>query len=259
MKHFIKTLIKRTIFIVALSVFTITLSAQESNEQAFEKAKKEITETFGTFPLMFDAFPKYALPGAWQSFKELQGPGNIDAKNRELIGLAVASQIPCAYCVYYHTASAKAMGATDEEIKEAVAYSALVRHWSTVVHGAQADLEEFKKGTYSMFDSFPKYALSGARQAYKELRGPGSIEAKNRELIGLAVSSQIPCTYCVWSHVTSLKEIGATDEEIKEAVAQGAMIRHWSTIVHGAQIDLEDFKKEFQGMMEYMAEKAKTQ
>ena len=56
MKHFIKTLIKRTIFIVALSVFTLTLSAQESSEQAFEKAKKEITETFGTFQSLLNIF-----------------------------------------------------------------------------------------------------------------------------------------------------------------------------------------------------------
>ncbi len=145
MKNFIKTVIKKTIFIVALSVFTLTLSAQESSEQAFEKAKKEITETFGTFPSWFDAFPKYALPGAWQAFKELGKPGSIDQKNRELIGLAVASQIPCTYCVYYHTVLAKALGATDEEIKEAIAQGANVRHWSTVIHGSQIELEEFKK------------------------------------------------------------------------------------------------------------------
>ena len=52
--------------------------------------------------------------------------------------------------------------------------------------------------------------------------------------------------------------MGATDEEIKEAVAQAAMVRHWSTVIHGAQIDLEEFKKEFQGMMKYMGEKSKT-
>lgn len=146
MKHFIKTAIKRTIFIIVLSVFTMALSAQESSGQAFEKAKNEITETFGTFPSFFDAFPKYALPGAWQAFKELTGPqGSIDPKNRELIQLAVAAQIPCTYCVYFHSYSAKAFGATDEEIKEAVAYGAQTRHWSTVIQGAEIDFEEFKK------------------------------------------------------------------------------------------------------------------
>ena len=145
MKHFVRTVIGRTIFIVAFSVFIMALSAQQGSGQAYEEAKKEITEMYGTFPSFFDAFPKYALPGAWQSFKELNGPGSIEQKNRELIGLAVASQIPCSYCVYFHTLSAKAFGATDEEIKEAVAQGAMVRHWSTVIHGAQTDLEEFKK------------------------------------------------------------------------------------------------------------------
>ena len=145
MKHFVRTVIGRTIFIVAFSVFIMSLSAQESSGQAFEKAKKEVIETFGSFPSWFEAFPKYALPGAWQSFKEIQGPGSIDQKNRELIGLAVASQIPCSYCVYFHTLSAIAYGATEEEIKEAVAQAAMVRHWSTVIHGAQIDLEEFKE------------------------------------------------------------------------------------------------------------------
>jgi AhpD family alkylhydroperoxidase len=155
MKHFVKTII-----IVAFAFFTVALSAQEGNMQAYEDAKKEITETFGTFPSFFDAFPKYALHGAWQSFKELNSPGSIEQKNRELIGLAVASQIPCHYCVYFHTVSAKAMGATDEEIKEAVAQGAMVRHWSTVINGAQIDLEEFKKE----FDGMMKYMADKSLQ-----------------------------------------------------------------------------------------------
>ncbi len=145
MKHFIKAVIKRTIYVFVLSIFIMALSAQESNGQTFEEAKKEITETFGTFPSFFDAFPQFALPGAWQAFKELTGPqGSIDPKNRELIQLAVAAKIPCEYCIYFQTLSAKAFGATDEELKEAVAYGAQTRHWSMIIQGAQIDLEEFK-------------------------------------------------------------------------------------------------------------------
>jgi AhpD family alkylhydroperoxidase len=153
MKNFVRTVIRRTIFIVAFSVFIMALSAQEGSGQAYEEAKKEVIETFGTFPSWFEAFPNYALPGAWQAFKELNEPGSIDNKNRELIGLAVASQIPCPYCIYFHTVKAKAFGATDEEIKEAIAQAAMVRHWSTVIHGAQTDLEEFQKE----FDGIMKY------------------------------------------------------------------------------------------------------
>lgn len=255
MKNVVKTLVRSTIFIVALAAFSITLFAQEGTSD-YDNAKKEITATFGTFPSFFDAFPQYALPGAWQSFKELQGPGTIDKKNRELIGLGVASQIPCTYCVYFHTESAKAFGATAEEIKEAVAFGALVRHWSTVLHGAQVSLDEFKKVNFDLFNTFPEYARAGAKRAFNELRDPGNINEKNRELIGLAVSSQIPCTYCVWSHSDRFKNLGGTDEEIKEAVAYGALVRHWSTVIHGAQTDFNEFKKEFDGILKYMLAQA---
>jgi AhpD family alkylhydroperoxidase len=58
-----------------------------------------------------------------------------------------SAQIPCSYCVYFHTAAAKLNGATDEEIREAVAMSAIVRHWSTVLNGMQVDLAGFKRET----------------------------------------------------------------------------------------------------------------
>ena len=159
MENFVRTCIKSAILIVAIAALSMTLSAQENNTEAYDKAKQEITQTFGTFPSFFDVFPQHALPGAWQLFKELKGPkSNIDAKNSELIQLAVAAQIPCDYCVYFHTESAKAYGATDEEIKEAVALGAETRHWSMILQGSQIDLEDFKME----FDQMMKYMAEQA-------------------------------------------------------------------------------------------------
>ena len=131
--------------IAALILFTgITVSAQDN--PAYQKAIKEIQETFGTVPVMFKVYPEYALPGAWESFKGLSGPNSvIPAKYRELLQLAVASQIPCQYCIYFHTAAAKAAGATEDEIQEAVAQGAQTRHWSMILQGNQIDFEAFKK------------------------------------------------------------------------------------------------------------------
>jgi alkylhydroperoxidase/carboxymuconolactone decarboxylase family protein YurZ len=42
---------------------------------------------------------------------------------------------------------AKANGATDQEIGEAVAMAAIARHWSTVLNGMQIDLAGFKRET----------------------------------------------------------------------------------------------------------------
>ncbi len=121
--------------------------------------KKEITQTFGTFLTMFEVFPEHALAGAWETFKQLQSPDNaISPKYRELIQLAVASQIPCVYCVYFHTAAAKAFGATDAEIKEAVAHGAQTRHWSMVIQGSQIEFKEFK----AEMDAAMKYMSENA-------------------------------------------------------------------------------------------------
>jgi AhpD family alkylhydroperoxidase len=143
MNHLIKTIIKRMIFVIPVLLTTITLSAQDND--AYENAKNEIQQQFGTFLSMFEAYPKDALPGAWENFKLLQSPDNaIPPKYRELLQLAVASQIPCDYCIYYHITVAKALGATEEEIKEAVAQGAQTRHWSMIVQGNQIDFEAFK-------------------------------------------------------------------------------------------------------------------
>jgi AhpD family alkylhydroperoxidase len=90
--------------------------------------------------------PQAALNSAWQDWLAVFNPkGALDGKTKELIGLAVAAQVPCEYCIYAHTLGAKHAGATDEQIKEAIAASALVRKMSTEFNGNQYDMAEFKK------------------------------------------------------------------------------------------------------------------
>lgn len=70
------------------------------------------------------------------------------------------------------------------------------------------------------------------------------IPQKYHALIGLAVSSQIPCQYCIYADTSDARLYGATDEEIREAVMFAAMTREWSTILNGNMADLVAFKKE---------------
>jgi len=143
MNHSIKNIIKRMALLFSMLLITVTLSAQ--NNEAYENAKKEITQTFGTFLTMFEVIPEHALAGNWETFKQMQSPENaIPPKYRELLQLAVASQIPCEYCVYFHIAAAKAYGATEAEIEEAVAQGAQTRYWSMILQGTQMDIKTFK-------------------------------------------------------------------------------------------------------------------
>lgn len=69
-----------------------------------------------------------------------------------------------------------------------------------------------------------------------------TIPPKYRALIGLAVSSQIPCQYCIYADNSDARVFGATEEEIKEAIMFAAMTRQWSTIMNGNMVDFEEFK-----------------
>lgn len=105
--------------------------------------------TLGSVPTFFKLFPQEGIDGAWTEFKTIQlNPKTaLSGKEKELIGLAVAAQIPCSYCIYFHTAAAKLNGASDAEIREAVAMAAITRHWSTVLNGMQADPVGFRQET----------------------------------------------------------------------------------------------------------------
>lgn len=92
-----------------------------------------------------DTFPEHALKEKFEAEQTLVGKeAMLDTKTRELIALAVAAQIPCEYCVYAHNKNARAAGASEQEIREAVATAAHVRHWSTVLNGMGYDFNTFK-------------------------------------------------------------------------------------------------------------------
>jgi AhpD family alkylhydroperoxidase len=122
------------------------ISAENTSAKA---TYQDIEKTLGMVPSFFKHFPESGIAGAWAEFKSVQlnPKTKLDGKTKELIGLAISAQIPCHYCIYFHTAAAKANGASDEEIREAVAMSAIVRHWSTVLNGMQVDFAGFKRET----------------------------------------------------------------------------------------------------------------
>ena len=158
MKALIQKTTIRLLLFITLFMISVAMNAQDMN--SYEKAKAEIEEEFGMFPKMFEVFPDHALAGAWENFKMLNSPeSKIPPKYRELLQLAVASQIPCNYCIYYHTAAAKAHGATEEEIQEAVAQGAQTRHWSMILQGNQVDFQEFQ----NEFNAMMKHMASKSK------------------------------------------------------------------------------------------------
>jgi AhpD family alkylhydroperoxidase len=102
-------------------------------------------------PFIQKTYPEQAMRAANEARRAVESKGALDAKTKQLIGLAVAAQIPCEYCVYFHTKAAKADGATDAQIKEAIATAAETRKWSTVLNGSAYDFQKFQREVDSSF------------------------------------------------------------------------------------------------------------
>ena len=102
-----------------------------------------------------------------------------------------------------------------------------------------------------MKKTLPEHALGEMLESWGALQGEGAtLDPKTRELIALAVAAQIPCEYCIYSHSTRLiLKMGASESELKEAIAVAGFIRLWSTVFHGNGYDLDAFKSEFDALM----------
>jgi AhpD family alkylhydroperoxidase len=76
---------------------------------------------------------------AWQ--KEVYKDASLPAKTKELIAAAVGAALRCAYCVESHSAKARARGASEEELAEAMYVAMAINAGATAsyaVHGFTA-------------------------------------------------------------------------------------------------------------------------
>jgi AhpD family alkylhydroperoxidase len=133
--------------VILAAGLALASTVSHADELSPDAVYADIQKTFGSVPTFIKQLPKAALAGAWQEEKdlELSDKTALPPKTKALISLAVAAQIPCQYCIWADTQTAKQFGATDEEIAEAVGMSALTRHWSTLFNGLQVDFNQFKK------------------------------------------------------------------------------------------------------------------
>lgn len=285
--------LKRNLVNAALALLVLGTAASARADQtatrnaAAAAARADIGKTLGFVPQFFLKFPEEMLPGVWEEMKTLQmNPSTaLPGRTKELIGLGVAAQVPCRYCIIGHTEFARLNGASEVEIGEAVGMAAITRHWSTFLNGIQTDETKFRgeiakiithvkasagkapagqpitvvDGNTALAEvtqllgsapeflqRFPAEARAGAWRQMRDVQmSPATaISGKNKELIGLAVASQVPCRYCIIAHTEFAKLNGATDAEITEAVAMGAFTRDMSTLLNGMQVDEVQFRKD---------------
>jgi AhpD family alkylhydroperoxidase len=126
---------------------------------------KDIEQTIGFVPQFFHDVAATQLPSLWSAMKTFQmnDATELDARTKELIALGVASQIPCEYCIAFHTEAAKHHGATDQQVREAIGMASVTRMVSTVLNGTQVDKQQFRKDVTRLFGEKKKMPAQARR------------------------------------------------------------------------------------------------
>ena len=137
-----------------------------------------------------------------------------------VISLAVAAQIPCDYCIYYHTEAAKLNGATASEIQEAVALASLTRQSSTLLNGLQVDKVQFKKEPQDL-NEIPALAIRRDLVEW-ELRHHDGASVTVNPRIGFAANRQ---TILVEAAIAGLGVANLPLFMVGAALNSGALVR----------------------------------
>lgn len=138
---------KRTLAMIAAVALSTGLSTAFAQAQDSRDAvNAEITAMFGGVPTFMNDMADAAVVGIWQQTKSLgfSDATALDPKSKALISLAVGAQIPCQYCIWMDTNSARMFGASDQEIAEAVAIAGHTRNMSAIFYGLQTDFDVMK-------------------------------------------------------------------------------------------------------------------
>lgn len=124
---------------------------ERKSEMTRQDIYREMEDMLGVIPSMFKTIPDSSLELEWELLKRVHiDEGPIPNKYRELMGIAISAVMKCHYCTVHHTEFAKALGATDEEIEDALHVAKSSAGWSTYINGMLLDFEEFKKEEHTM-------------------------------------------------------------------------------------------------------------
>lgn len=116
---------------------------------------------------------------------------------------------------------------------------------------AYKDIENTFGFVPTFMKNYPKGAIVGAWKDMKsiEMNPKSAIPMKYKNLIGLAVSAQIPCRYCTYFYTQNAMMSNANQEELIEAVAMAGLTREMSTYLNGLNVDEKKFHSETDQIM----------
>ncbi|MCU4740566.1 carboxymuconolactone decarboxylase family protein [Halobacteria archaeon AArc-m2/3/4] len=86
--------------------------------------------------------------------------------------------------------------------------------------------------------------------------GETELSPREKALIGVGVAAASKCPYCTHFHKEEARLADVTDVELEEAVTLAGSTQYFSTILHGNEVDLNDFVDETSEIVAFLEEQA---
>ena len=97
------------------------------------------------------------------------------------------------------------------------------------------DMDEKAKALAAQIPEVMK-AMSGL---HSEVVKDGALSAKIKELMMVGIAVALRCEYCLWKHVPEAVRLGATREEILEAVSTAIVMAGGPAVAYGSVVVLK--------------------
>lgn len=115
------------------------------------------------------------------------------------------------------------------------------------------EIEEYLGTVPSWIEALPAPAAEHCWGVVRDLEfGETALSSREKALTALGAAAAMQCPYCVHFHREEAKLEEVTDDELAEAIAVAGDVRFFSTILHGSEVDLDEFVEETAGIVEHV-------
>lgn len=193
------------------------------------------------------------LYGAWMGYHDVVfTDGALSAKEKNLIAVAAAHITACPYCIRSRVSLSKKLGASDQEVVEAIyvglrlnmggpyAFSSLAfEAWETLENDVPlTEGHFFKKDIAKEIGRFRESSgkiTPAFMEFHKKVFEDGALSKKmKRGIIGLACAHIKECPYCIRGCVKDAKTDGVTEQQMAEAINVAMVMSGGSCYAHSS-------------------------
>ncbi len=117
----------------------------------------------------------------------------------------------------------------------------------------QQEIEEYLGQVPSWMERLADPAMGHSWGIFRDLTlGETQLSPREKALIGVGVAAAISCPYCTNFHKAEARLADVTEDELEETVTVASSTRYFSTVLHGNEIDLDDFSAETSEIVEHI-------